>query len=76
MTLDEWTLTGKIFDHHLEIALVSGQDIHEHSGNENILVLPSPVQESWPKNRKWVVLGAVFQKLQIWIVFLWLDLHD
>ena len=56
--------------------LVPGQDIYEHSGDAKILVLPGPGRELWPKNRKWVVLGAIFQKLQMWIVFLWLDLHD
>ena len=60
----------------LEIALVPGQDIYEHSGNAKILVLPGPVRELWPKNQKRVNFRSFFQKFQMWIVLFWLDLHD
>ena len=77
MNYDERTVRGKIFDHKAKsFLLVPSQDIYEHSGNAKILVLPGPVRELWPENQKRSFLGAVFQKLQMWIVFLWLDLHD
>jgi hypothetical protein len=60
----------------LEIALVPGQDIYEHSGNAKILVLPGPVRELWPKNQKRVNFRPFLPKFQIWIVLFWLDLHD
>ena len=60
----------------LEIALVPGQDIYEHSGNAKILVLPGPVRELWPKNQKRVNFRPFLPKFQMWIVLFWLDLHD
>ena len=60
----------------MEIALVPGQDIYEHSGNAKILVLPGPVRELWPKNQKRVNFRPFLPKFQIWIVLFWLDLHD